>query len=162
VAAGPTILEPEKSAPQERAFGPPWPALGGGVLLLLSTAFAWIVQPFPPPDALHATDLPALFLVSSHFFGTRIPTVAHVVALTGLAASVLVLLETRWADILRRVVGAVPLAVGVLFVWRFDGAYAGIGNMGSILGFLRAGYYLAVVGAIVLILMPRGRKGTRS
>lgn len=160
MAADRTALEP--ATPPERALGWPWPALGGGALLLLSAAFAWVVQPFPPPDAIHATDLPALFLVSSRFFGTRIPTVAHVVALTGLVASVLVLLEARWADILRRVLGAVPLAVAVLFVWRFDEAYAGIGNEGSILRFLRLGYYLAVVGAIVLILMPRRRRGMRS
>ncbi len=158
VAADRTTFEP--APPPERVLGTPWPALGGCGLLLLSTAFAWIAQPFPPPDALYATDLPAPFLVSSRFVETRIPTVAHVVALIGLAASVLVLLEARWADILRRALGAVLLAVGVLFVWRFDDAFASIGNEGYILGFLRLGYYLAVVGAVVLILMPR--RGTRS
>jgi hypothetical protein len=88
-------------------------------------------------------------LVSGEFFMNRAPTVAQVLAVLAVGASGLILVQARWADILRRVLGACALIISSLLAWRLKQWVEGIlpprGNVSSrglLNRFLGLGFYL--------------------
>jgi hypothetical protein len=134
----------------------------GIALLILSEAFPWSLQPFIPADqqgGLYATGISVPVVLSRGSLQLSAPTAAQVIAILVLSAVVFLIVPSRWADVLRRVIGAVALLLFGLFAWRLSQFLSG-GLPEGVPGFpavLRAGFYLGVVGAILLIAAP-GRK----
>jgi hypothetical protein len=161
-------VDPRLAAPPAPAARPadrpytPWLVFAGIGLLILSEAFPWSLQPFIPPDqqrGLYGTGLSVPALLSRGSLDLSAPTAAQVIAILVLSATVFLIVPSRWADVLRRVIGAVALLLFGLFAWRLsqflsEGVPEGIPGFPAV---LRAGFYLGVVGAILLIAAP-GRK----
>ena len=134
----------------------------GIALLILSEAFPWSLQPFIPASqqgGLYATGISVPGVLSRGFFQLSAPTAAQVIAILVSSAVVFLVVPSRWADVLRRVIGGVALLLLGLFAWRLSqllsrGVPEGVPGFP---GVLRAGFYLGVVGAILLIAAP-GRK----
>jgi hypothetical protein len=141
----------------------PWLVFAGIALLILSEGFPWSLQPFIPADqqgGLYATGISVPAVLSRGLLQLSAPTAAQVIALLVLSAVVFLIVPSQWADVLRRVIGAVALLLFGLFAWRL-GQFLSGGLPEGVPGFpavLRAGFYLGVVGAILLITAP-GRKG---
>jgi hypothetical protein len=134
----------------------------GIALLILSEAFPWSLQPFIPASqqgGLYAAGISVPGVLSRGFFQLSAPTAAQVIAILVSSAVVFLVVPSRWADVLRRVIGGVALLLLGLFAWRLSQLLSG-GVPEGVPGFpgvLRAGFYLGVVGAILLIAAP-GRK----
>lgn len=140
----------------------PWLVFARIALLILSEAFPWALQPFIPPDqqgGLYATGISVPVVLSRGWLDLSAPNAAQVIAILVLSAVVFLVVPSRWADVLRRMIGAVALLLFGLFAWRLSQFLSG-GLPEGLPGFpavLRAGFYLGVVGAILLIAAP-GRK----
>jgi hypothetical protein len=159
------IMEPGVTSSAQPASPPssdgrriPWLALIGPAVLALSTVFAWTIEAFLPPPAasIYATELSVPFLVTTRVFFTRPPTVAQVLVVFAIAASGLILVQAKWADILRRLIGVVTLILAGLFAWRFNQSLESFHTPG-LLRTLRLGFYLGVIGAILLVVLPGAR-----
>jgi hypothetical protein len=153
------------SPPSPRRTEPrytPWLLFAGVALLILSQVFPWSLQPFLPADGqagLYATGISVPAVLSRGSLDLSAPTAAQVIAILVLITAVLVLVPSRRADVLRRVIGGVALLLFGLFAWRLS-QFLSAGVPEGIPGFpaaLRAGFYVGVVGAILLIAAP-GRK----
>jgi drug/metabolite transporter (DMT)-like permease len=165
-------VDPHLAAPTPPPPGPtrprytPWLLFAGVALLILSQVFPWSLQPFIPSDqqaGLYATGISVPAVLSRGFFELSAPTAAQVIAVLVLIAAVLLVVPSRWADVLRRVIGGVALLLFGLFAWRLSqllsaGVPEGLPGFPAV---LRAGFYLGVVGAILLIAAP-GPKADRS
>jgi hypothetical protein len=141
----------------------PWLVFAGIALLILSQVFPWSLQPFVPSDqqgGLYATAISVPAVLSRGFLDLPAPTAAQVIAVLALSAAVLLVIPSRWADFLRRVIGGVALLLFVLFAWRLSQFLSGTlpEGVAGFPGVLRAGFYLGVLGAIVLIAAPGRRR----
>jgi hypothetical protein len=136
----------------------PWLALIGPAFLALSTVFPWTTWPLGTP---HATEFSVPFV--STFFVPRGPTVAQVLIVLAIVASGLILVQAGWADILRRVLGACALILGGLFAWGLSWLSQVFESSGEATSWWRPelfdlGFYLSVIGAILLIVLPGARR----
>lgn len=131
-------------------------ALIGPAFLALSTAFAWTIELFSsdPSAPIYATEVSVPFLVSARFFMSGTPTVAQILAVLAVVACGLMLVQKPWADILRRVLGVCTLILAGLFAWRFNQSLESFQYAPGLLRVLRLGFYLGVMGGILLIVLP--------
>lgn len=139
----------------------PWLALIGPAFLALSTVFAWVTKAAAVVSGpVYATGFSVPFV--STFFVPGGPTVAQVLAVLAIVASGLILVQARWADILRRVLGACVLILGGLFAWGLSWL-SQFESSGEATSWWRPelfglGFYLSVIGAILLIVLPSARR----
>jgi hypothetical protein len=157
------VADPSSPARADRPLVP-WLALIGPAFLALSTVFAWTMEMFSPgPSPIYATELSIPFLVSTRFFMTRAPSLAQVLAVLAIGAAILILVETRWADIVRRLLGLCALIGTGLFAWRLEQSIESVlpsrgMDRAGLLTFLGSGFYLGVIGAFLLIVLPGTRR----
>jgi hypothetical protein len=153
--AAPSPPTPGRTVPRQG----PWLVFSGIALLILSQVFPWSLQPFIPSDqqaGLYATAISVPAVLSRGSLGLSGPTAAQVIAVLVLSAAVILIVPSRWADVLRRVIGGVALLLFVLFAWRLSQLLSGglPEGLPGFPGILRAGFYLGVIGAILLIAAP--------
>jgi hypothetical protein len=140
----------------------PWLVYAGIALLILSQVFPWSLQPFVPADqqrGLYTTAISLPAVLSRGALDLPAPTAAQAIAVVTLSAAIFLVVPRRWADLLRRGMGGVALVLFGLLAWRLSQFLSGTLPPG-ISGFpaaLRAGFYLGLLGAIVLIAAP-GRR----
>jgi hypothetical protein len=148
------------SPPAAARLRVPWLDLIGPAFLALSPAFAWTTELFSsyPAAPIYATELSIPFLVSGSLFLTRAPTVAQVFAVLAVGGSGLILAQTRWTDILRRVLGVCALILASLFAWRFNLSLEAVQFTPDLVRVFRLGFYLGVMGGILLIVLPGVRR----
>ncbi|MGH2686950.1 MAG: hypothetical protein ACRDJP_15915 [Actinomycetota bacterium] len=133
-------------------------ALAGSVAMALSSVLAWANQPYVPfdnPVYPEVFSVPALINPDS---SGRIPSAAVVLLAFGGITGVLALIRPlgRWVDPLRRILGLIVLGICVLFVVRYSAVYRG-GLGVELLGDLRAGFYLAGIGGLLVLVGGRVR-----
>jgi hypothetical protein len=137
----------------------PWLPLIGPAFLALSTVFPWTTDAAAVDSGpVYATEVGVPFV--SDFFMNRAPTVAQVVIVLAIVASGLILVQARWADILRRVLGACAVIVEGLPALGIGWFAVGFGEVTivGLLSFFGLGLYLAVIGGILLIGLPSARR----
>jgi hypothetical protein len=140
----------------------PWLALIGPAFLALSTVFPWTTEAAAVVSGpVYATGVSVPWV--SEFLMTRAPTLAQVLIVLAVVASGLILVQARWADILRRVLGACALILGGLFAWVLSWLSQVFESSGEATSWWRPelfdlGFYLSVIGAILLIVLPGARR----
>jgi hypothetical protein len=125
--------------------------LAGSAATALSSVLTWANQPYVPFDnPLYPVQFSVPALINSQSVA-RIPTVALVLLVFGGLTAVLAPITPlgRWVDPLRRVLGLIVIALCVLFVIRYSAIYDG-GFGTELIGDLRAGFYLAGIGGLLV------------
>jgi hypothetical protein len=133
-------------------------AFAGLGLVALAALMAWVDQTFLPPSVadrgVNAANisLPVLLVRTS---GAYVPTLGQ--TLMGLALAMAALLlarsKTLGLDLTRRAVGLVVLLLAAFFALRVQQIAAMSGRFNyTLLGLLRPGFYVAVVGGALSIL----------
>lgn len=144
-SAGPTGSPARRSGTSDLPFRPL--ALGGGVLLALSTVLPWLSSPGISRNAL---DLPVALLWDIETGDMPVKIGFALLALGGFGAVLSFLDRTAW---LRRSLGVLGLVVGAAFVVQvlrvLDQSGGSIGDLFEAIG---VGVYLALAGAVAMIV----------
>ncbi len=131
-------------------------ALAGSALAAISVSLAWAVQPGPQEVGLYSVNISIPRLISRGATG-NIPYLGFVVVTLAVLAAILVGVVTRrWVDLVRRGLGVIAVALVALFGFRYFQALEGFPpEVASFPGSLRAGFYLAAVGSLLMVLGGR-------
>ena len=137
-------------------------ALAGSAALAVSTALAWAVNPYDPASTLsvYPSTVPLPPLIRAGAPG-MIPTLGFVLVTLAVLSAGLAPLGARslMLDLLRRFLGLLALALPVLFARRYLESLEIVGGL-SLPDALRLGFYLAIVGSLLIAL--GGRWGRRA
>ena len=133
-----------------------WVGFAGSAATALASVLTWANQPYVPfENPLYPVQFSVPALINTQSVA-RIPTVALVLLVFGGLTAVLALITPlgRWVDPLRRVLGLIVIAQCVLFVIRYSAIYEG-GFGTELIGDLRAGFYLAAIGSLLILFGGR-------